>query len=128
MTSTARSFTLGDREHSFDLASPTVDAIIRGEIPADRAVARRFGFIPRPLAGQFGDTAAACLKRFEQSVYSVGDVENVLALGLIGGGEVAAAAFDIVDTCVRGRPLAETAPIAFEVLAALFVGTGEGAV
>ncbi|MBN8974562.1 MAG: gene transfer agent family protein [Rhizobiales bacterium] len=124
MTATSCKLAFGDRELTFDLGAASVDAIIRGEIPADMAVARRFGFIPRPLAGQFGDTAAACLKRFELSVYATADVQNVLALGLIGGGEAPSAAFEIVDTYVRGRPLAETAPVALVVLTALFVGDG----
>ena len=81
----------------------------------------------KPLEGQHGATPAACLKRFIEQVYSVSDVENVIALGLIGGGMDTDDAFDLVAKHVTGQPLAANALIASEVIAALFVGAQEAA-
>ena len=38
------------------------------------------------LPGQYGNTPAACFRRFEEGVYSISDVERVIEWGLIGGG------------------------------------------
>jgi len=74
------------------------------------------------LAGQFGATPSACLKRFEEGVYSIEDIERVILLGLIGGGAPPATALDLVKCHVRGKPLAKNAVVAYEILGALFIG------
>ncbi|MBN8967711.1 MAG: gene transfer agent family protein [Rhizobiales bacterium] len=80
-----------------------------------------------PLDGQYGPTPAAALKRFIQGEYSVSDIENVIALGLIGGGTSVDEAFRLVAENVTGKPLAANALIASEVISALFVGEQEAA-
>ena len=80
-----------------------------------------------PLEGQYGSTPAACLKRFIQSEYSVSDIENVIALGLIGGGASVDEAFRLVAEYVTSKPLAANALIASEIISALFVGEQEAA-
>lgn len=77
----------------------------------------------RGLPGQFGNTPAACLQRFERGVYSPNDIERVFELGLIGGGLSQSEAVSLVANHVRGQPMAGNAVIAFELLASLFVGT-----
>lgn len=114
-------------EHEFDLGNERVLAMLRadGMVPAPTAFLLR-GYVGKAiLDGQFGGTPAACLKRFDQGVYSVSDVERIIELGLYGGGLTASDAVDLVDAHVRGKPLAENAVIAYEVLAALFVRTSD---
>jgi len=74
-----------------------------------------------PFPGQYGDTPAACLKRFEDGVYSPDDVERILRIGLIGGGMTENAADFLIADHVRGKPLASNAAVAFQVLASIFV-------
>jgi hypothetical protein len=69
-----------------------------------------------------GDSPAACLARFNADSYSIGDVERVLELGLIGGGMPENEVDELLNQHVRGKPVAPLAMIAFKVLAALFVG------
>ena len=78
----------------------------------------------RGLPGAFGATEAACLKRFEEGLYSTDDVERVIELGLIGGGMTRPEADKLVREHVKQKSIAPNAVIAFEVLAALFVGKG----
>jgi len=78
-----------------------------------------------PFPGQYGSTPAACLKRFDESVYSPDDIERVIRLGLIGGGLSETDADALVGTHVRGNPLAPNASVAFEMLASLFFGVSD---
>ncbi|MBN8976150.1 MAG: gene transfer agent family protein [Rhizobiales bacterium] len=94
-------------EHAFDLTSRRVSWMLLQS--------------QHPFPGQYGTTPAACLKRFEESIYSPDDIERVLLIGLIGGGLSEADADAIVAEHVRGKPLAPNAAVAFEVLASLFV-------
>ncbi|MEH2542810.1 GTA-gp10 family protein [Bradyrhizobium sp. AZCC 1699] len=71
-------------------------------------------------------TPAACLKRFDEGVFAAEDVERILELGLIGGGLSRAEADSLIDQHVSRKPLAANAVIAFEILAALFVGREQG--
>ena len=80
----------------------------------------------RGLPGQFGDTPAACLRRFHETVQSDADVERIMELGLIGGGLTRPEASALLDQHVRGKPIAPNALIAFQVIAALFVGEADG--
>jgi hypothetical protein len=76
----------------------------------------------RGLPGQFGNTPAACLKRFEDGVYGIEDVERVLELGLAGGGMPAREVERLLNDHVRLKPLGPNAVVAVEILGALFVG------
>jgi hypothetical protein len=83
----------------------------------------------RGLPGDYGSTPAACFKRFEQGIFSTDDVEQVIYLGLIGGGLSREEADDLVDRHVRSRPVLENSATAFSVLATLFtsdIGDQEG--
>jgi hypothetical protein len=119
----ARQIQFAGEVRTFNLNDPKVLAMISGGMELKK-VARmvtiaRLGIGRAPLAGQYGDTPAACLKRFREQVYSVEDVENVIALGLIGGGMPEDEAFALVDEHVVGKPLADNALIASETIAAL---------
>lgn len=105
MSSSARDITWSGGTHRFDLNSTRVQWMVRNE----------------PFPGQFGGTAAACLKRFEDGVYSIADIERVMEIGLIGGGKSPDEAERIVGDGVRGKPQAPFALVAHHVLIALFV-------
>jgi len=78
----------------------------------------------RGLPGQFGDTPAACLMRFANTLYSSDDVERVLELGLVGGGKTIDEAEKLIEQHVRRAPIGPNAQIAFNLINALFVGKG----
>ncbi|MDB5630432.1 MAG: hypothetical protein JWQ51_2772 [Tardiphaga sp.] len=108
-------------EHNFDLGSSRAIQILNGQMFGGMPIAFMTlgdGF----LAGQFGSTPAACLKRFQQEVYSIRDVEHVLQCGLYGAGMAADDAVAVVKRAMVGKPLGPNAAIAYEVLAALFIG------
>ena len=109
MSSSARDITWAGGMHRFDLNSRRVRWMVRQS----------------PFPGQYGDTAAACLKRFDESVFSIDDIERVIELGLIGGGLSAAGAAAIIDQHVRGKPQAALGLLAHQVLLALFFDTVE---
>jgi hypothetical protein len=111
MSDSARTVTWAGGSNTFDLNSPRVAWMLRQAM--------------RPFPGHFGDTPAACLKRFEESVYSPDDVERILRIGLIGGGMSESEADVMIADHVRNQPLAPNATVAFEVLAALFVGAAD---
>ncbi|SFN02463.1 Phage tail tube protein, GTA-gp10 [Bradyrhizobium sp. Rc3b] len=123
----ARQIKFAGEVRTFNLNDSTVLATIAGgQDLRNLQLLMKFGG-RRPLGGQFGDTPAACLRRFLEQVYSVSDIENVIALGLIGGGMAADEAFQLVKEQVTGKPLAGNALIASEVISALFVGAAEAA-
>jgi len=123
----ARTIMFAGEARVFNLNTPkTLAAMSAGNLLNDMPLAMKFGG-RAPLEGQYGNTPAACLKRFLQTEYSVSDIENVIALGLIGGGMSVDAAFDLVAEHVTGKPLAANAVIASEVISALFVGAAEAA-
>ena len=62
------------------------------------------------------------LKRFEEGVYATDDVERILELALCGGGMPAREVDVLLNEHVRNKPVGPNAVVAFEVLAALFVG------
>jgi hypothetical protein len=118
----ARQIPFAGEVRTFNLNDPAVLATMAGGQDL-RNMALLMRFAGRsPLDGQYGSTPAACLKRFLEQVYSVSDVENVIALGLIGGGTATDEAFALVKEHVTGQPLAANALVASEVIAALFVG------
>jgi hypothetical protein len=127
----ARQFKFAGEMRTFNLNDPKVLAMIAGGAKL-KNVARmvtiaRLGIGRAPLAGQYGDTPAACHRRFVEKVYSALDVENVIALGLIGGGVPEDKAFMLVDEHVAGKPLEANALIASEIIAALVSAQGASA-
>jgi hypothetical protein len=79
----------------------------------------------RGLPGDHGSTPAACFKRFEQGVFSTDDVEQIIYLGLVGGGLSREEADNLVDRHVRSRPVLENSATAFSVLATLFTSPSD---
>jgi Phage tail tube protein, GTA-gp10 len=102
----ARTVTWAGGTHTFDLGHPWVRNVLS----------------VRGLPGLNGLTPAACLARFETGTYSLEDCERIIELGLIGGGKTRREATALLNDHVRGQPIAPIAPIAVEILAALFVG------
>lgn len=124
LTACGRRLKWADGEYDFDLGSDRALKLLAGDPGAMPAAFLARGYFGHaPLQGQFGDTPAACLKRFEQAVYSVSDVERILEISLYGGGMASSDAAALVDKHVRGKPLAPNAVIALEVLSLLFVGS-----
>jgi hypothetical protein len=124
----ARQIKFAGEVRTFNLNDPKVLAMIAGGA-ALKNVARmvtiaRLGIGRAPLAGPYGDTPAACHRRFVEKIYSPSDVENVIALGLIGGGTAEDKAFALVDEHVANKPLEANALIASEVIAALVNDAG----
>lgn len=78
----------------------------------------------RGLPGDNGSSPAACLRRFRDGLYTEDDVSRVLELALVGGGKARSEVRELIAANVRKGPLAAHAVIAFEVLAALFIGQG----
>jgi hypothetical protein len=102
----ARVVTWAGGTHTFDLSHPWVWNVL--------AI--------RGLPGPNGSTPAACLARFHNGTYSLEDCERVVELGLIGGGATKPEATKLLNDHVRSKPIASIAPIAFEILGALFIG------
>jgi hypothetical protein len=121
----ARRITWAGGTHVFNLAHPVVMRMLAGAVaPLPTVLVMTGDYVGgKCLAGEYGATPAAAMKRFNDGIYSVGDVVNIIELGLYGGGDVSAAdAVDLVNRHVRGRALGPSAQLAFEILAALFVG------
>jgi Phage tail tube protein, GTA-gp10 len=121
----ARRLTWAGGTHVFNLADDFVLKVMAGALcPMPTALLLRGDYMNKGcFAGQFGDTPSAAMKRFNEGVYSLQDVEHIIELGLIGGGDVTVAeAVDLVDEHVRGRAIGPSAQLAFEIIAALFVG------
>ena len=55
--------------------------------------------------------------------FSVADIAQTIRLGLIGGGMAPQKALQLVDTYAANRPLAETFPLALDILDARWSGT-----
>lgn len=127
MNECARELEWAGGKHVFNLNDPRVIAVLSGTGPKMARI--RSGVLKLdPLKGSNGDTPAACLKRFDDGAYSIPDIERVVLYGLWGGGLSLSEADDLVAAHVRGKPLAANAAIAFEILAALFMGaTNAGA-
>lgn len=102
----AREVTWGDQAYPLNLSHPWVRNVLNY----------------RGLPGPNGATPAACLARFEAGNYSADDVERVLELGLIGAGMAERDADKLLDTHVRGKPIATNAGSAAALLVALFLG------
>lgn len=109
-------------KHPFNLSHPRVLDVLKGNRRKMCAVGYDGLIQLEPLVGQYGETPAACLRRFEEGVYSIDDVERVMLYGLWGGGMGIAAANDLINNYVRGKPISRNAVVAYGVIAALFVG------
>jgi hypothetical protein len=121
MNECARELEWAGGKRVFNLNDPKVIAVLSGTGPKMARV--RPGVLKlEPLKGHNGDTPAACLRRFDDGAYSIPDIERIILYGLWGGGMSLSDAGELVATHVRGKPLAANAAIAFEILAALFVG------
>lgn len=79
------------------------------------------------LPGVYGNTGAACLRRFEEGIYSIDDVERIIEWGLIGGGMSSREASELLDAHVRLKPLAANAIVAAAILSSLFAVNEETA-
>lgn len=113
MSECAKEITWAGGMHLFDLGSPRVSWMLQVH--------------QSPFPGQYGDTPAASFKRFDEGVYSPTDIEQVMRIGLIGGGLSEVEADALVAEHVRRKPLAANASIAFEILARLFLGAAADA-
>lgn len=65
---------------------------------------------------------AQCLMKFETGSYSPETVEEIMRLGLLGGGMPERDVEALLDTHVRGQPIGPNVMIAMNVLVALFTG------
>lgn len=106
MSDCGQVLTWGGGTHRFDLNHPWVRNVLN----------------VRGLPGDNGTSPAACLRRFEEGLYSENDVTRVLELGLIGGGLSRAEAENLVKDHVRNKPIMPAAVVAFAVLQSLFLG------
>ena len=109
MSESAREITWAGGTHTFDLNSRRVSWMLRQA--------------QHPFPGLYGSTPAACLKRFEEAVYSPDDIERVMRIGLIGGGMLESDVDGLIAEHVTGKPLAPSVMLAHAVIAALFIGT-----
>jgi len=91
---------LGDGEYPFALPFPLVEELQR----------------------KTGVGIGALFERVRTLSFSIGDVSETIRLGLIGGGMEPAAAFQLVETYVKQRPLAETLPVALSILEVVWFG------
>ena len=107
MSDSAREITWAGGVHTFDLNSRRVSWMLQQA--------------QHPFPGQYGSTPAACLKRFDEQVYSPDDIERAIRIGLIGGGMADTGADALIAEYVRGKPLAPNAVLAHAVITALFI-------
>lgn len=108
MSESAREITWAGGVHTFDLNSRRVSWMLQQA--------------QHPFPGQYGSTPAACLKRFEEQIFSPDDIERVTRIGLIGGGMSESDADALIAEHVTGKPLATSAILAHTVITALFIG------
>jgi|SRR5215204_1880696 len=66
--------------------------------------------------------AIEILDRFRERKWRVDDVREVIRLGLIGGGMAPVDAFTLINRYVDNRPIMESLPVAFTILATALLG------
>lgn len=76
----------------------------------------------RELEAKTGHGLGALYNRFQFGHFSLSDIEQVIRLGLIGGGTAPAEAARLVATYLVGRPWRENMDLASDVISALFFG------
>lgn len=85
-----------------------------------------FAFPTRELIEELerktGHGIGALYNRFHFGQFSLSDIEQVIRLGLIGGGTAPADAARLVATYLVGRPWRENMDLASDVISALFFG------
>ncbi|MGB6119580.1 MAG: gene transfer agent family protein [Mesorhizobium sp.] len=92
---------LGDGEHAFALPYPLIEELQRTT----------------------GASIGVLFTRVRTLAFAIGDIAETIRLGLIGGGLTPEAAFQLVETYVKPRPLAETLPVAMSILEVVWFGT-----
>lgn len=120
MNPCAREIEWAGGKHTFCLNEPKVLAVMAGASGAPRCARVKSGVLELPTI-----VPAACFKRFQDDAYTVADIEHVILYGLWGGGLPLSAADELVAQHVRGQPLGASAMVAFEVIAALFIGAAD---
>lgn len=70
----------------------------------------------------------AFYQRAVSMLFKADDLAHVIRLGLIGAGMHPQEAMQLVDTYARNRPMAETFPLALDILDARWNGTAESAI
>ena len=75
------------------------------------------------LQHKTGVGIGALYQRVIASQFRVADINEVIRLGLIGGGTAPVEAQRLVDTYAKDRPFAESFPLALDVLDARWSGT-----
>jgi hypothetical protein len=91
----------GDADHTFTLTDPMI-------VELERLTGQGIGTI---------------YQRAVALAFSASDLVEVIRLGLIGGGMAPQNAMQLTDTYARNRPLAETYPLALDILDARWNGT-----
>lgn len=76
----------------------------------------------RELEAKTGHGLGALHNRFQFGHFSLSDIEQVIRLGLIGGGTTPADAARLVSTYLVGRPWRENMDLADKVISVLFFG------
>lgn len=104
MTITHRAF-FGDGERDFRLTDPMITELER----------------------LTGTGIGGLFLRMSRSDFRLGDLVEIIRLGLIGGGTNPEDAARLVETYARHRPIGETLPLALDVLDARWSGTGAAA-
>lgn len=79
--------------------------------------------IIKELEASTGHGIGALHRRFATENFSLSDIEQVIRLGLIGGGTTPAEAARLVAFYLVGGPLRENLDLASDVISALFYGT-----
>lgn len=77
------------------------------------------------LERQVGVGIGSLNKRVLAGHFAIKDLIEIIRLGLIGGGVTPQRAKELIDTYTTDRPLLEYAPVAIDVLSALFVGPAQ---
>lgn len=91
----------GDGQHSFALTDPMIAELER----------------------LTGIGIGALYLRLVAAQFHVSDLVEIIRLGLIGGGLAPDAAMRLTDTYARNRPMAETFPLAHDILDTRWNGT-----
>jgi hypothetical protein len=74
-----------------------------------------------------GTGIGALYLRTVSNAFNMADLVQIIRLGLIGAGTAPQDAMRLVDTYARNRPLAETFPLALDILDARWSGKPEAA-
>lgn len=92
---------------------------------------KTFAFPTRELIAELeaktGHGLGAIHDRFRFGRFSLSDIEQVIRLGLIGGGAAPVEAARLVATYLVGRPWRENMDLAGDIIAVLFYGTEDDA-